>query len=191
MLYISRPIIEVREDDESVHWIAPFSHEANRYLKDLGRHYDRRTGRSIFTNKSPRYVESLVEALIDISEIVYKAKPILRHVVNGKVVGDEETKEEIDTTTYYTTLGVKSSASEAEIKAAYRKRAFMFHPDKYEGSKGTDLFLKVKEAYSVLSDSMKRKRYDVALRITPAEEVERHKIEETLNKIDPLKVWRI
>jgi molecular chaperone DnaJ len=62
---------------------------------------------------------------------------------------------------YYEVLGVPRTASEKEIKAAYRKLALLHHPDKNPGDKGAEeLFKQAAEAYAVLSDSEKRGRYD-------------------------------
>jgi curved DNA-binding protein len=62
---------------------------------------------------------------------------------------------------YYQTLGVGRSASEAEIKKAYRKLALKFHPDRNPGSKeAEEKFKDINEAYQVLSDTEKRRRYD-------------------------------
>ncbi len=62
---------------------------------------------------------------------------------------------------YYEILGLNKSASAAEIKKAYRKKAIEFHPDKNPGdSKAEELFKKAAEAYEVLSDPDKRARYD-------------------------------
>ena len=62
---------------------------------------------------------------------------------------------------YYDTLGVARSASEAEIKTAYRKLAKQYHPDKNPGDdSAAGKFKEMGEAYAVLSDSEKRKVYD-------------------------------
>lgn len=63
---------------------------------------------------------------------------------------------------YYKILGVKSSASEQEIKKAYKKLAVKYHPDKNPGDKNAeDKFKEISEAYTVLSDKEKRKQYDL------------------------------
>jgi DnaJ-class molecular chaperone len=62
---------------------------------------------------------------------------------------------------YYQVLGVPRTASEKDIKTAYRKLARKHHPDVNPGDKNAeDLFKEIGEAYSVLSDPDKRKKYD-------------------------------
>ncbi|MDH7516145.1 MAG: DnaJ domain-containing protein [Bacteroidota bacterium] len=62
---------------------------------------------------------------------------------------------------YYKILGVNENAGEAEIKAAYRSLAKKYHPDKNPGKKDAEArFKEINEAYEVLSDPEKRKRYD-------------------------------
>lgn len=62
---------------------------------------------------------------------------------------------------YYQVLGVSKSASEQEIKKAYRKLAMKYHPDKNPGDKAAEeKFKEAAEAYAVLSDKEKRAIYD-------------------------------
>jgi curved DNA-binding protein len=62
---------------------------------------------------------------------------------------------------YYSTLGVTKSSSEKEIKQAFRKLARKFHPDVNPGDKAAEArFKEINEAYEVLGDSAKRKKYD-------------------------------
>lgn len=59
---------------------------------------------------------------------------------------------------YYEVLGVSKTASEDEIKKAFRKAAVKYHPDKEGGDEAK--FKEVNEAYEVLKDKQKRQRYD-------------------------------
>ncbi|MBT9584757.1 J domain-containing protein [bacterium] len=62
---------------------------------------------------------------------------------------------------YYKTLGVSKSATEKDIKQAYRKLARENHPDVNSGDKGAEKkFQEINEAYEVLSDAENRKKYD-------------------------------
>jgi DnaJ-class molecular chaperone len=62
---------------------------------------------------------------------------------------------------YYNTLGIKRGASEKEIKSAFRKLARKHHPDVNPGDKESEArFKEISEAYEVLSDTEKRKKYD-------------------------------
>src|SRR3954452_1405348 len=62
---------------------------------------------------------------------------------------------------YYSTLGVAKTATEKEIKQAFRKLARKHHPDVNPGDKSAEgKFKEINEAYEVLGDSSKRKKYD-------------------------------
>ena len=62
---------------------------------------------------------------------------------------------------YYQTLGLSKTASEKEIKSTYRKLARKFHPDVNPGDKSAEArFKEINEAYEVLGDPDKRRKYD-------------------------------
>ncbi|NOY88437.1 MAG: molecular chaperone DnaJ [FCB group bacterium] len=67
----------------------------------------------------------------------------------------------MDKRDYYEILGVDRSASEVEIKSAYRKLALKYHPDRNPGDKqAEDKFKEATEAYEILKDPQKRQTYD-------------------------------
>lgn len=61
---------------------------------------------------------------------------------------------------YYEILGVSKTATDAEIKSAFRKLAKQYHPDVNKTPEAESKFKEIGEAYSVLSDASKRKQYD-------------------------------
>lgn len=61
---------------------------------------------------------------------------------------------------YYKTLEVSKTASNADIKKAYRKLAKQYHPDTSKEPNATERFKEINEAYEVLSDTNKRAKYD-------------------------------
>jgi DnaJ-class molecular chaperone len=65
---------------------------------------------------------------------------------------------------YYQTLGVPDNASQEEIKRAFRKLAFKYHPDTNPGNEkqAEEEFKEINEAYGVLGDNDKRQQYDFA-----------------------------
>lgn len=65
--------------------------------------------------------------------------------------------------THYDLLGVPRDASEEEIKKAYKKLAFQFHPDRNTDAGANSKFQEINEANEVLSDQVKRQAYDSQL----------------------------
>jgi len=63
--------------------------------------------------------------------------------------------------TYYEILEVDKKASQEQIKSAYRRLVMLYHPDKNKLPEAEEMFKRIAEAYSVLSDPSKRKQYDL------------------------------
>lgn len=61
---------------------------------------------------------------------------------------------------YYEVLGISKNSEKGEIKNAYRKLALQYHPDRNKTPGAEERFKEISEAYAVLSDDDKRKRYD-------------------------------
>jgi curved DNA-binding protein CbpA len=63
---------------------------------------------------------------------------------------------------YYEVLGIAPDASAEEIKEAYHRRAFQYHPDRNRKSEeGNKKMQEINEAYAILSDPIKRREYDL------------------------------
>ncbi len=65
---------------------------------------------------------------------------------------------------WYKILGITRNAEDAQVKTAYRKLAKKYHPDAHPGDKACEArFREITEAYTILSDPVKRKKYDEEL----------------------------
>jgi len=66
---------------------------------------------------------------------------------------------------YYSMLGLRPDSSEEEIKKVYRKLAMQYHPDRNGGNPESEERLKeINEAYQILGDEERRRRYDLQYR---------------------------
>jgi len=64
---------------------------------------------------------------------------------------------------FYEILGISNSASDDQIKSAYRNLASKFHPDKTNSVLSNEMMKKINQAYEILSDKKSRKKYDKSL----------------------------
>lgn len=84
---------------------------------------------------------------------------------------------------YYDILGVSENASDSEIKQAYRKLAKEYHPDRHPGDKESEAkFKELGEAYEVLKDPAKRKKYDELRRYSSGQAQGSMSYEEFMNR---------
>ncbi|WP_027334341.1 DnaJ domain-containing protein [Mycoplasma elephantis] len=85
----------------------------------------------------------------------------------------------MSTLDYYYILQVDKTASQAEIKSAYRKLANMYHPDKSTDANSEQKMREINEAYSILSDENSRKDYDESLKPKPQPSFENKRPQQT------------
>ncbi|KAK5622366.1 hypothetical protein CRENBAI_004724 [Crenichthys baileyi] len=89
-----------------------------------------------------------------------------QYIIIRNYSGDASTSEPLyrTKTGYYDVLEVAPTATQAQIKTAYYKQSFTFHPDRNSGSeKATERFSEINEAYTVLGNKALRKKYDRGL----------------------------
>ena len=93
------------------------------------------------------------------------------HQQQGESAGKDERKENVfgspvsdKSVCHYKVLQLKSTATEGEIKKAYKMAALKYHPDKNKETDTTDMFRRVRLAYDVLKDPAQKREYDLQLR---------------------------
>lgn len=75
----------------------------------------------------------------------------------------EGSAQYINTTTLYSILSIQCTATDEEIKSAYRRMVKQWHPDVCKEPNAQEMFIRIKEAYELLSNPTKRARYDAGL----------------------------
>jgi len=91
---------------------------------------------------------------VDVQSVLLLLSIIIAIITEIVLGGNTEKKD------YYELLGIKKTATDREIKKAFRKLAMKYHPDKNKDEGAEEKFKEIAEAYEVLSDDEKRKQYD-------------------------------
>ena len=79
--------------------------------------------------------------------------------------------------TYYQLLNISPTAVAAEVRSAYRKKAFLVHPDRNKSPNANHQFIAIRQAYEVLSNPRKRAEYDAKLGVSKFEDSDRRQYE--------------
>jgi DnaJ-domain-containing protein 1 len=96
--------------------------------------------------------------LIDSNWSIVFPENVLKSWFTGK-------DDNLNISTFYTTLNVKQSASDREIKSAWRKMLRRYHPDINKDNDADDMTIKINDAYNILRNPQKRKKYDAGLKL--------------------------
>lgn len=89
---------------------------------------------------------------------------------------------------YYKLLGVKTNATQEEIRNAYRKRSLEVHPDTSDSTNAHKEFIELQQAYQVLKDSRKRAEYDSESVEIPKQKAQKNtRREESEESFDPIR----
>lgn len=91
--------------------------------------------------------------------VTLQAKGTVQHAVFASRFRFQQ-KTTARMTDHYSTLGLSSAATLADVKKAFRQQASLWHPDKNPAAQAAERFRAVQEAYDVLSDADKRQAYD-------------------------------
>ncbi len=75
----------------------------------------------------------------------------------------EGSTQYVNTTTLYSVLGIQRTATDEEIKSAYRRMVKQWHPDVCKEPNAKEMFIKIKEAYEILNNPNQRAKYDAGL----------------------------
>jgi hypothetical protein len=94
---------------------------------------------------------------------VIAPEAVLRGWFEGHTLGASEPAKGVGRETLYGLLGVPQDADAAAVKAGYRRMARQWHPDTCSEPNAQEMFVLIKGAYDVLSDPLKRKKYDAGL----------------------------
>lgn len=160
-IYYNRSVVysKLGKEKESI----KDSTEAIRLNAEYTKAYIRRADSNLTFNE-PETIQSAIDDLKKALEL--EEEDSARDNIKKKIKHSEVMLKRSKTVDLYAVLGVQNSATDGEIKSAYRKAALKYHPDKQasksdeEKSKAESMFKKVNEAYEILSNKEKKARYD-------------------------------
>jgi DnaJ-domain-containing protein 1 len=94
-------------------------------------------------------------------------------------------KEEAAPSTYYQLLGIKKNAKPVDIKSAYRRMARQWHPDVCHEPDAADRFRQINDAYNLLSDPLRKRKYDAGLAFEASLKIDRRQNDDILQMHEP------
>lgn len=147
-------LTKLKKDNEAMKALNLCIKMQPKYAKALARRGDLKVAMKQFDEAVPDFAAA--------KEI----DPSIKDIETKLKYAQQETKKAKKKADYYEVLGVKKDATEKEIKAAYRKKALEYHPDRNNDSQeqkdmAAKKFKEVGEAYAILSDPQKRKQHDM------------------------------
>lgn len=96
---------------------------------------------------------------------------------------EQTSAEVLETQTLYQVLGTKKAAAPEDIKSAFRRMAMQWHPDHCQEPDANEVFIKIQNAYSILSDTKQRARYDAGLALQATLEKQEKQKRQTGNNV--------
>ncbi|ORC91622.1 heat shock protein DnaJ [Trypanosoma theileri] len=127
----------------------------------IGGEYRAFTGATVLSQHYLRFVHSKRRALCTSLTLGSSAIPTGSNFFTCTMTPARRWQSTAGATDYYARLGVKPDASADEIKAAYKKLALQYHPDRNSDPGAEEMFKNISEAYHVIGNKERRREYDM------------------------------